>query len=204
MKERSRAGEGQADVWKWFGVIVFVVAALVAAGYMLQAMGLVDLSDTFLRALEATPALQEHVAVYRLGLEASRALERDRRDMIALRAEILREREAIEAERALLAEERASLDAYRAELEQRARQLDVRQSTLDAQAARIADLRRLQEVYNEMRPKEVAAILAEMDDDFVVRLLDGMDEDQVARTLAEMDPARAARLSWILVGPSSK
>jgi len=191
-------------VWKWLGVIVFVVAAMVAAGYMLQAMGMVDLGDAFLSALEATPAFREHVAVYRLGLEASRTLERDRRDMLALRAELLREREAIQAERALLAQERAFLDAYRAELDQRARQLDVRQSTLDAQATRIADLQRLQEVYNGMRPKEVAAILAEMDDDFVVRILDGMDENQVARTLAEMEPARAARLSWVLVGPSSK
>ena len=191
-------------MWKWLGVIAFVFVALVAAGYMLQAMGLVDLGGAFLRALEATPVFREHVAVYRLGLEASRTLERDRRDMIALRAELLREQEALEAERALLAQERASLDAYRAELDQRARQLDVRQSTLDAQAARIADLERLRQVYNEMRPNELAAILGEMDDDFVARILDGMDENQVARTLAEMDPARAARLSWILVGASSK
>lgn len=189
---------------KWLGVIVFVVVALVAAGYMLQSMGLVDLSSALLNALEATPAFREHAAVYRLGLEAERTLERDRRDMIILRTELAREKEALESEWARLEVERASLDAYRAELEQRARQLDARQSTLDAQAARIADLRRLQELYNEMRPKEVVAILAEMDDDFVARLLSGMDDRQVADTLAEMEPNRAARLSRILAGASSK
>lgn len=189
---------------KWLGVIIFVIAALVAAGYMLQSMGLVDLNGAVLNALEATPALREHAAVYRLGLEAERTLERDRRDMIILRAELMREKEALDSERALLEVERASLDAYRAELDQRARQLDVRQGTLDAQAARIADLRRLQGLYNEMRPKEVVAILSEMDDDFVARILEGMDDDQVADTLAEMEPSRAARLSRILAGASSK
>jgi len=55
-----------------------------------------------------------------------------------------------------------------------------------------------------MRPDELVPIFEELEDGTVARLLAGMDDRKVAQVLAAMEPQRAAALSRLIGGVSSK
>lgn len=189
---------------KWLLIILIVLASLVLSGAMLQAMGIIDVGGWIMTRLERHPAIQTHAAIYRLGLEAEQAIAETVAAVEVREAEIEEERAALEQERAELNEEWRRLERARIELDQRARQLDVYKESLDARAARLDDLERLQSLYNTMRASDLIPILAELEDGTVARILAGMDDRKVAQVFAAMEPERAAALSRILGGVSTK
>jgi len=54
------------------------------------------------------------------------------------------------------------------------------------------------EYYGQMKPKEIAPIFENLDDEKVVEILLGLEADHAAKILAELDPMRAAKLTKIL------
>lgn len=167
-------------------------------------MGLIDIGPKVLKWAESIPLVREHVHIYRLGLETEEALARADEEILRVRAELEQLRETAAAER-------AALDAYKEELEmeeallaQRGRQLAAWEASLAAQENNVRDFTRLQQVFQQMRARELVPILEELDDDVVARLILAMDERQAAQVLAAIDPARAASLSKIVGGISRK
>lgn len=191
-------------MWKWTLVILALAASLALSVAMLDNMGVVDIRAQVLSQLEKYPAVERHLTVYRLGLEAERAIQRERRDVIFLQAELAGAQEALEKERLALESERLSLEEEWALLAQRERQLDARQMTLDAQMSRIADFERLQILYSNMRPAQLVPIIEELEDDLVARLFSGMDDRTVASVMGQLPAERAASVSRLMGGISSK
>lgn len=189
---------------KWWLTIAIVLLSLIASGAMLQAMGIIDAGAWMMARLEQHPAFSAHARIYRLGLETEEAIEQERARVDELVARLEEERAAVAAERESLRKEWAAIEQERALLDQRARQLQVLQESLDARATRIADLERLQELYNGMRASELVPILAQLEDGTVARILAGMDDRKVAQVLAAMEPSRAAALSRLMGGISAK
>lgn len=54
------------------------------------------------------------------------------------------------------------------------------------------------ELYSQMKPKEIAPILENLDDEKVAEILVSLNADHAAKILAEFDPLRAAKLSNLL------
>lgn len=174
--------------------------AAVAAGAFVQATGIFDLSGWAWQQITSVPGIEQVITTYRRGLESERYLDHERAALAAVQAELEKGLLALEAER-------ARLERLERELTQRAAQLDRLQRELERQARALAeerkaayDLARLQEVYAAMRPRELAPILAELDDEKVVLLLSGLDERGLAGVLAALPPERAARLSERISG----
>lgn len=60
------------------------------------------------------------------------------------------------------------------------------------------DVKRLAELYSQMKPEEACAIAQDMDDATLVQVFDGMKSRSVAKIMALMDPKRAAKLSMMM------
>lgn len=192
------------NVGKWSWIILILIAALVASVAMLDAMGVIDFGGWVMALLERHPAIEAHAAIYRMGLDVDRALEEGYQQLAQREAELEAERALLEEEKRALAQEWAALERERTLLDQRARQLQALQESLDARAQRLNDFERLQVLYNRMRPDELVPIFEELEDGTVARLLAGMDDRKVAQVLAAMEPQRAAALSRLIGGVSSK
>ncbi len=61
--------------------------------------------------------------------------------------------------------------------------------------AGMSDIKRLAELYTQMKPVDVSAIVEDLDDDILIRVFARMKPRTVAKILSLMDPERAARLS---------
>lgn len=191
-------------MFKWIGVIAVLIAALLLSAVMLQEMGLFDVKQYAMDRLETIPAVADAMDLYRLGLRAEEALQEERNTIEALQTELEDTRRAMENQRQEIERLYESLARREAELDQRERQLDARAETLNAQAMRFQDLERLQAIYDTMRPKELAPIVEALEDNVIAHLFAGMSERQVAAVLAEIEPDRAARISKLMGGISSK
>lgn len=86
-------------------------------------------------------------------------------------------------------EESRPVIVNRYEIEKRRREQQL------AERKRISKLARL---YEEMSPKQAAAIMNELDDEIIIAIMRRMDETQTANILAQLEPARSARLTQIL------
>src|SRR5690606_36091284 len=90
--------KGGLTVGKWIIVIAIVVASLVASAYMLQSMGLIDITQFLTSRIEAIPALQPHVEIYRLGLETRSVLEAERESNLQVQSQLQEEIRQLEAQ----------------------------------------------------------------------------------------------------------
>jgi flagellar protein FlbB len=57
---------------------------------------------------------------------------------------------------------------------------------------------KLAKLYNEMKPKDAAEALDQLDDDLCIEILQKMDQGQAARVLSFFQPSKTARLTKIM------
>lgn len=118
---------------------------------------------------------------------------------------------AINAERKLLDDQRAALAQRRSEIELANETLVIETARLDelkqeveallerANAAHVADVDRLVALYSNMKPRDAAAIMNDLDLEVTITVLGTMPERNAAPILATLNPVRARALSLILL-----
>jgi flagellar motility protein MotE (MotC chaperone) len=118
---------------------------------------------------------------------------------------------AIKAERKLLDDQRALLAQRASEIELANEALAIETARLDelkkevesllerASVAHVADVERLVALYSNMKPKDAAAIMNDLDLEVTMTVLGTMPERNAAPILAALNPVRARALSLILL-----
>ena len=114
--------------------------------------------------------------------------------------ELEKERENIfkEKERINKLEERLKLQEK--ELKEKANELSLLRKEIQdylkkGEAERMAKIKWLAQVYEQMRVEEVAPIIQNLEDELIIEVLSQMDERQVAKILGAMDVKKAAELA---------
>lgn len=124
--------------------------------------------------------------------------------------EALRDRETRVAERETeLAVRTKALDVAQVEIERRLTALERAEERLSATLAHAEtaaedDLARLTSVYENMKPKEAAALFEAMEPGFAAGFLARMRPDVAAKILSGLDPQAAYSISAILAGRNAK
>lgn len=124
------------------------------------------------------------------------------------------EKETLAAERAVLEAERARLEALKADLTGREATLARReeaivageqalQDQLNRQAALASDLNRLVRICQQMRPREAAELMEQLDNGQALAILLRLGEASAAQILGAMSRERAAQLIKLLVPVST-
>lgn len=118
---------------------------------------------------------------------------------------------AINAERKLLDDQRAALAQRRSEIDLANETLVIETARLDelkqeveallerANTAHVADVDRLVALYSNMKPRDAAAIMNDLDLEVTITVLGTMPERSAAPILATLNPVRARALSLILL-----
>ncbi|WP_439561834.1 MotE family protein [Roseinatronobacter sp.] len=119
-------------------------------------------------------------------------------------AAIKAERELLDAQRVALAERSAEIDLAHAMLAtETARLADLKlevEALLErASLEHVADVERLVALYSNMKPRDAAAIMNDLDLEVMVTVLGTMPERNAAPILAAINPVRARALSLILL-----
>lgn len=128
------------------------------------------------------------------------------REETASLLDALRAREASIAEREAQLEVRSkALDVAQQEIERRLVALETAEERLSAtlalaDTAAEDDLARLTTVYENMKPKEAAALFQAMEPEFAAGFLARMRPDAAAKILAGLEPQNAYSISAILAG----
>lgn len=128
------------------------------------------------------------------------------RDEMASLLEALRVREAaVEQREADMAVREKSLSVARQEIERRMVALEETEAQLRATLARADsaaedDVARLTTVYENMKPKEAAALFEAMEPEFAAGFLGRMRPDAAASVMAGLNPETAYTISVILAG----
>ncbi|RYG91460.1 hypothetical protein EU803_10235 [Loktanella sp. IMCC34160] len=127
------------------------------------------------------------------------------RDASAL-LEAFRDREAQVAERENRVEDRLqALRVAEAQIEQRLQELRAAEEALAAtlslaDTAAETDLEQLTQVYQNMKPRDAAALFEEMSPDFAAGFLGRMRPDAAAAVMAGLEPGTAYSISVVLAG----
>ncbi len=119
---------------------------------------------------------------------------------------------------ATVSQERALLDEQKASLAQRASEIQLAEETLAIETARLgelktevegllgkidasrqADIDRLVGLYTNMKPKEAAVIMNDLDIEVAVTVLGAMSERNAAPIMASMNTVRAQAISMIIL-----
>ncbi len=118
---------------------------------------------------------------------------------------------AINAERKLLEDQRTALAQRRSEIDLANETLVIETARLDelkqeveallerANTAHVADVDRLVALYSNMKPRDAAAIMNDLDLEVTITVLGTMPERSAAPILATLNPVRARALSLILL-----
>jgi flagellar motility protein MotE (MotC chaperone) len=199
-KKKKRKGCG------FFIVLLLLVSGL-AAG--LQASGGVDLRPYVYPVVPRIPYVGKELsglldipAIYAMTTEERRAVEIS--EWEALIAEANRSMD--ERERNLnalsddLSAREKNLEDERQELADRLEALSRDMAERDAAAAgngtpSAAEIEQIVRTFQDMSPRNAAAILEKLDDELAVSILDGVPQDTRGTLLARMDADRAARLT---------
>ncbi|GAB4386302.1 MotE family protein [Albidovulum sp.] len=126
-------------------------------------------------------------------------------DVMAMLTE-LREREARVAEREVRAGSREqALALAQADIERRLAELtraeeELAQTLAQADGAADRDVQTLVAVYEQMKPKDAAALFDEMDPAFAAGFLARMRADAAAQVMAGLEPKKAYAISVLLAG----
>ena len=119
--------------------------------------------------------------------------------------------QVITTERAYLEEQKAALARRQAEIDLASEQLQLEQGRLDelklavegllarVENSQTDDVRRLVALYSNMKPKEAAAIMNDLDIEVSVMVLATMNERTAAPILAGLNPVRARAISKIIL-----
>lgn len=75
---------------------------------------------------------------------------------------------------------------------------EIEKQKKEQQAAERKRVSKLARLYNEMKPKDAAAIMDSLNDDIAIAILQRMDESQCAKVLTEFEPEKSARLTRIM------
>ncbi|MDR3164102.1 MAG: MgtE intracellular region [Synergistaceae bacterium] len=202
-KKKKRRGCG-------FFIILLLLAAGIAAG--LQASGTVDLRPyaypivpkipyvgkemSRLLAIPSTYAMtaDERRAV-ELGewetriAESIRSMDEREKDLNALSDDLSAKEKTLEDERQEIA---ARIEALSRDMAERNAAVPGTAASGGGAAAALGEIVR---TFQDMSPRNAAAILEKLDDDLAVSILDGVPQDTRGTLLARMDADRAARLT---------
>lgn len=119
--------------------------------------------------------------------------------------------QVIQTEREFLDQQREELAKRQAEIDLASEKLKLEQARLDelkgalegllakAEAAQTDDVRRLVALYSNMKPKDAAAIMNDLDIEVSVMVLGTMNERTAAPVLAGLNPVRARAISKIIL-----
>ncbi|MCA0964110.1 MotE family protein [Salipiger bermudensis] len=121
-----------------------------------------------------------------------------------LLASIQQERDLLEAQKAQHAEREAELDLVAETLEVEQQRLADLKTELEAlldkvKAAHTSDVDRLVALYRNMKPKDAAAIMNDLDIEVSVMVLGTMNERDAAPIMAALTPVRARAISQIIL-----
>ncbi len=121
-----------------------------------------------------------------------------------LLALIRHERELLEAQKSRSSERAVEQDLAAETLEIERRRLTDLKTELEGllakvEAAHTADVDRLVSLYRNMKPKDAAAIMNDLDLEVTVMVMGTMDERDAAPILAALDPVRARAISQIIL-----
>jgi flagellar motility protein MotE (MotC chaperone) len=119
-------------------------------------------------------------------------------------AAITAERELLENQRSVLAQRAAEIDLAKEMLAIETARLEELKQEVEAlleraSMAHVADVDRLVALYSNMKPKDAAAIMDDLDLEVTVTVLGTMAERNAAPILAALNPVRARALSLILL-----
>jgi flagellar motility protein MotE (MotC chaperone) len=201
-KKKKRKGCG-------FFIILLLLASGIAAG--LQASGGVDLRPYVypvvpkipyvgeeLARLLAIPAIYAMTADERRAMElgewetriaeTSRSMDERERDLNALSDDLSAREKTLDDERREIA---ARIEALSRDMEER----DAGASAPGAGGTDPDALGEIVRTFQDMSPRNAAAILEKLDDGLAVSILDGVPQDTRGTLLARMDADRAARLT---------
>lgn len=119
-------------------------------------------------------------------------------------AAVTAERELLENQRSVLAQRAAEIDLAKEMLAIETARLEELKQEVEAlleraSMAHVADVDRLVALYSNMKPKDAAAIMDDLDLEVTVTVLGTMAERNAAPILAALNPVRARALSLILL-----
>ena len=117
-----------------------------------------------------------------------------------LYALLMRKDAALKRREELVENEKQDLRTAEAALETRLLELQklrdqIREMLTDLDAEREERVASLVKMFESMRPKQAAAILAVTDDEVALEVLERMNQGKAGKTLAAMEPKRAASLA---------
>lgn len=169
-------------------------------------------------------------AIVRLGVEAGPAIAREVASLKdgkhevtepegTLKGEAMPTSAEVQAMLAAFREREAALQARESEIEDRMRALEIADQAIDAKLAALeqaeaqlastlaladgateADVGRLTTVYEQMKPKESAALFEEMDPTFAAGFLARMRPEAAAGIMAGLSPEAAYTISVVMAG----
>jgi len=165
-------------------------------------------------------ALMISSAIIRLGLEAGPALARgpdpsevsthsagsdEKPDMQALLAELLRREAAVKQRESVLRDRERALEIANEAIATRLSALQeaeasLRETLAVADKAAETDLTRLTDVYQNMKPKDAAALFETMDPVFAAGFLSRMPPEAAAGVMAGLSPEAAYTISVVMAG----
>lgn len=188
VKKRRKTGRG---------ALFLVSAMLISSGLLrLGAEHGQALAEALTKAAEPVPVLDMNTEALRNDLESLMVTLRDREARLDRRAEQIEDRM-----RALrLVEEQ--IDQKLAELKTAEEGLSATLSLVETAAE--TDLARLTSVYENMKPKDAAALFEEMAPEFAAGFLGRMRPDAAAKILTGLTPPTAYSISVILAGRNAR
>ena len=178
----------------------FVVSALLRAGEVIAALpGSTD--DGYGNPIANTPAGE----VASTGDSEPGASQAQVEEPSVLVAELRRQRAALEEREAQVAEREQMMKALQKQLNTRLDELRAARERLAETAALVddaagKDVRRLAEMYQQMKPKQAGQIFNEMAPSFAAGFIGEMRPDAAALIMANMDADKAYAVSLLLAG----
>ena len=187
------------------GFYILALLLLAGVGVGVQATGGYDFRPWLYELTPKIPFVGESLAKF-AGIPEIYSLTADQRRKL----ELDEWEQKIAQEMRLLDEQQKQLDVVSDDLVQKERELeyalqqvtaklealsnDVKPDASTLNDAQKAELEEVMRTFNEMSPKNAAAILERLNPTLAVAVLDGLAEDVRARTLGRMDAAMAAGL----------
>lgn len=164
------------------------------------------IASAFVRiGTEAQPAIAQQMAAEAVAAPEDMAVSPMPADEDSLLAALQSRERRLEENEAQLRERMAALREAEAELEQKLTALIAAETQLSATIAQAdsaaeTDINQLKTVYENMKPKEAAALFAEMPPQFAAGFLGMMRPDAAAAIMTELEPEVAYSFSVVLAG----
>ncbi|WP_120634724.1 MotE family protein [Ruegeria sp. EL01] len=172
-------------------------------GGVLTVISLLMIGSAAIRVgLEAGPALAKSVEPQPV---ENKSVSADTRDVQVVLTELLRREERLKQREDALIEREKALEIANRAIENRLGAMQEAEESLRAtlavaDKAAETDLTRLTDVYQNMKPKDAAALFETMDPTFAAGFLSRMPPDAAAGVLAGLSPEVAYTISVVMAG----